>query len=139
MDDIVDIALRFMTTPTDTTGTGGEITVTPYGGGNINDTYVVEPAGGPRFILQRINQHVFPKPQLIMINLRTVMEHIARQPDHTQEERRWELPDLVPARDGQDFIFEPTKTSGAPSTSSRAQEPGPRSRTPNTLAKPAML
>ena len=106
MDDIVDIALRFMTTPSDTTGTGGEITVTPYGGGNINDTYVVEPAGGPRFILQRINQHVFPKPQLIMINLRTVMEHIGRQSDHAQEERRWELPDIVPARDGHDFIFD---------------------------------
>ncbi len=66
MDDVVDIALRFVTTPTDTTGTGSGIAVTPHGGGNINDTYVVEPAAGPRFILQRINQHVFPKPQLIM-------------------------------------------------------------------------
>ncbi|MCJ7551457.1 MAG: aminoglycoside phosphotransferase family protein [Anaerolineae bacterium] len=106
MDDVVDIAQRFVTSPTDTTGTGSGIAVTPYGGGNINDTYLVELAAGPLFILQRINQHVFPKPQLIMINLRTVMEHIGRLPDHAQEERRWELPDIVPARDGQDFVFD---------------------------------
>lgn len=106
MDNIVDVAQRFMTTPTDTMGTGSGIAVTPYGDGNINDTYVVESATRPHFILQRINQHVFPKPQLIMINMRTVMEHIAPLPDPTQEERRWELPTIMPARDGQDFTFD---------------------------------
>lgn len=106
MDDVKDIALQFAATPTSTTGGRDEITATPYGSGNINDTYVVEPATGPRFILQRINQNVFPNPQLIMINMRTVMEHIEGQPDKAKEKRRWELPTIIPTRDGQDYTLD---------------------------------
>ena len=38
---------------------------TPYGKGHINDTYLSN-ACDPRFILQRINNNVFKRPQDVM-------------------------------------------------------------------------
>lgn len=97
MNDVKAVAAAFH--PEDTI-----CSVTPYGTGNINDTYVVE-CQDSRFILQRINQNVFPMPKLIMVNLRTVMDHIAEKPSPTGG-KRWELPQIVPARDGQDWVID---------------------------------
>ncbi|MHB1319453.1 MAG: phosphotransferase enzyme family protein [Anaerolineae bacterium] len=91
--------------------------VEPLGTGNINDTYLVQLKGdGKRdssrvFVLQRINQKVFPHPELIMANLRAVMEHIAAKEGAAGTgaltgARRWELPGVVPARDGQDYVID---------------------------------
>lgn len=58
--------------------------VEPYGAGNVNDTYLVHlteiapHAGGDRFVLQRVNKRVFPRPELILHNMRIFLEHIAR-------------------------------------------------------------
>ena len=48
------------------------------GDGNINDTYLVEDSGRS-FVLQRINSHVFPRPELVVENFVTVTAHIAEQ------------------------------------------------------------
>ncbi|MCU0520246.1 MAG: aminoglycoside phosphotransferase family protein [Anaerolineae bacterium] len=90
----------------------------PLGSGNINDTYLVHLKGDGRpgsfraFVLQRINQKVFPHPELIMANLRAMMEHIAAKAgapgdaDVLGGTRRWELPGVVPAEDGRDYVID---------------------------------
>lgn len=58
---------------------GGRIlAVTPYGSGHINDTFLtlVETVSGQRrFILQRINHHVFRQPDQLMENVARVCAH----------------------------------------------------------------
>ena len=55
----------------------GEITsCTPYGNGHINDTFLVVTNGGKRYILQRINHHIFTEPQNIMSNICAVTDFI---------------------------------------------------------------
>jgi len=46
-----------------------------YGNGHINDTFLIV-AENKRYILQRINDVVFPKPQQVMENIRGITEHI---------------------------------------------------------------
>jgi hypothetical protein len=90
----------------------GALHVEPYGSGNINDTFLVriDADAERRFILQRINQKVFPYPRKIMENLRTITEHIdARIGPGTGSpvsSRRWELPAVVSTRAGQDYVID---------------------------------
>jgi Ser/Thr protein kinase RdoA (MazF antagonist) len=82
-----------------------------YGAGNVNDTFLVtlnthEPLiGADRFVLQRINQHVFRQPELILVNMRIFTDamraQLAREADGAQ--RRWEVPLVIPTRQGQDY------------------------------------
>ncbi len=51
-------------------------TVTEFGNGNINDTYIVTCASQEKFVLQRINTHVFKQPHRIMQNMRAFTEHV---------------------------------------------------------------
>lgn len=55
--------------------------VTPLGNGLINDTFLVTSSETQPFILQRINRHVFPQPELITANLLVLNEHIQKQTD----------------------------------------------------------
>lgn len=48
----------------------------PYGNGHINDTFLTVCEGGKRYILQRINHHIFTKPQEIMQNICAVTDFI---------------------------------------------------------------
>ncbi len=50
--------------------------LTPLGGGNINDTWLVRTAHNA-FIIQRLNRQVFPHPEQIMTNLLTISRHLA--------------------------------------------------------------
>ena len=52
--------------------------VTPYGNGLINHTWKVE-LPGRKFILQKINTEVFPKPALISCNIRKVSEFLKQE------------------------------------------------------------
>ena len=58
---------------------GGEpLSAVPYGSGHINDTYLVRLGPGvrpDRFILQRINHHVFRRPDELMANVERVCAH----------------------------------------------------------------
>lgn len=106
MVNLTDIAEQFNTN-------GSVLNVQEYGTGNVNDTYLVtlDTAGtNKHFILQRINQRVFHKPQLIMVNMQALSEHVhqrlagerLRQPDG----RRWEVPHVYPCRDGNNYYLD---------------------------------
>ncbi|MEO0039776.1 MAG: hypothetical protein RIS38_724, partial [Verrucomicrobiota bacterium] len=57
---------------------GPVMSVEPFGAGHINDTFRLR-AGKPglerRFILQRINGQVFPRPDQLMENMERVCAH----------------------------------------------------------------
>ena len=52
----------------------------PHGTGHINDTFcaTLGQAGTPvRYLLQRINHHVFKAPELVMENVQRVTAHLS--------------------------------------------------------------
>lgn len=79
----------------------------PHGQGLINDTFVVTTDSGRQIILQRINRHVFPHPERIMENLRTLTVHIRQcaVTDGTAG-RTLRLPEILMARDGRNFVID---------------------------------
>lgn len=87
IDELTHIAQQFL-------GNTAAGRIRPLGNGNINDTYLVEaehPAA-ERFVLQRINQDVFPFPHQVMDNLCAFMDHVHSQLSTLPPERRWEVP-----------------------------------------------
>lgn len=87
---------------------GAVLGIHPHGHGLINDTYLVstdDPLRS-RLILQRINRRAFPEPELIIANLRTLLEHIHDRQRRDALERDLRFPALCPARDGRDFILD---------------------------------
>ena len=73
------------------------------GSGNVNDTFLVTHAGQGHgaFVLQRLNTHVFQRPELVMRNLEALGTHVQRRltsPPPELEGRRWEIPRVVPCR-----------------------------------------
>jgi Ser/Thr protein kinase RdoA (MazF antagonist) len=48
----------------------------PYGNGHINDTFCIETEGPRRYILQRVNSHVFRQPDKLMENIERVTRHV---------------------------------------------------------------
>lgn len=74
----------------------------PHGSGHINDTYRVtfDEKGTTRaHILQRINHHVFTRPDALMENIQRVTAHLAEQmADDPDRERR--VLRLIPTREG---------------------------------------
>lgn len=69
------------------------------GQGLINDTFLVR-GESFRFVLQRINQAVFPDPAAIMANLKVLNAHVLRQARSTNDCR---LPELIPTLLGDDL------------------------------------
>jgi hypothetical protein len=85
-------------------------TVTPYGNGHINDTFLVTCAGGAappqRFILQRINTHVFKDPLAVMANIAAVTCHLRERLTREGDPSEGCALSLVPARDGRDYAID---------------------------------
>ena len=82
-----------------------------YGSGNVHDTFLVTLKSGPdhHLILQRMNARVFPHPELVMGNMRTVTEHIRRrlQCVPLNSERRWEVPRVLLTAEAADHWVDP--------------------------------
>jgi Ser/Thr protein kinase RdoA (MazF antagonist) len=82
-----------------------------YGNGNVNDTFriTLDCRENKHFILQRINTRVFPKPELVMLNLRTFTEHVHQrlQSSPPRAGRPWEVVRVLSAQDGQDHWIDP--------------------------------
>jgi Ser/Thr protein kinase RdoA (MazF antagonist) len=93
------------------TGQSGSIkAVEKCGRGIINDTYLVELSGqADSFILQRINTHVFKRPELIMHNLRLVCEyiHTVKKITRSRSDSDWKMLRIIPTRDNRDFFIDP--------------------------------
>lgn len=88
---------------------GRLIAVQPIPGGNVNDTYQAvfrTTFSEERVVLQRINRRVFKRPAWIMANLRIVGDHVHRRLEREAagEDRVWQLPRIVRARDGKDWV-----------------------------------
>ena len=82
-----------------------------HGSGNINDTFLVTTGSEAeeRFILQRINTHVFRRPELVMRNMRAVTEHVRERLRQAPlgEGRRWETVRVLLTRGGRDHWIDP--------------------------------
>ncbi|MCK5801972.1 MAG: aminoglycoside phosphotransferase family protein [Lentisphaeria bacterium] len=90
---------------------GRLVNVQPTGSGNVNDTYMAvfrTHFSEERFILQKINSNVFPNPVQVMENMRTITEHVHRRLEETDEDadRVWQLPRIIPTRNGQDYLLD---------------------------------
>lgn len=76
----------------------------PCGSGHINDTFEVRFSQGGvpiRYIIQRINHHVFKRPDLVMDNIARVTSHIARKLQEAEvEDRDRRVLTLIPCRSG---------------------------------------
>lgn len=83
VDELFAIAARFTLRAPPTT-------IEPFGGGNINETFLLwaDDASGTRdeYVLQRINREVFGDPGALMENVVTVSDHLTTR----------FMPDLVP-------------------------------------------
>jgi hypothetical protein len=83
---------------------GEFISASPCGAGHINDTYEVRFSQGGlpvRYILQRINHHVFKQPHLVMDNIARVTTHLAaklREQGVPEVDRK--VLTLIPCRNG---------------------------------------
>ncbi len=57
---------------------GRVIDVSPFGSGHINDTYRVltDRPGAKRYLLQRVNHHVFENVAAVMQNIQLVTQHL---------------------------------------------------------------
>lgn len=51
--------------------------VVPFVGGHINASYLIAADERPRYLLQRINEQVFPRPELVAANVERVVDHVA--------------------------------------------------------------
>lgn len=94
---------------------GRLVAVLPAGNGNVNDTYqaIFRTAfDETRFILQKINTKVFTRPDRIMANLRVLTDHVIHRLDREagRADRVWQLPRIIPCRDGKDYF---TNAGGA--------------------------
>lgn len=72
--------------------------IKPYGEGHINVTYVVNTESGKRYILQKINNSVFPDVPALMRNIGLVTDHLRRK---TADSRR--VMELIRTKDGGNY------------------------------------
>lgn len=81
-----------------------DLTITdigPLGNGLINSTFLVN-AGEFRFVLQRINSHVFAQPEQILVNLQRITQHI-----QTNSAARLAIPSLLQTASNANFVIDP--------------------------------
>ena len=88
---------------------GQLVTIVPIGSGNINDTFLAifrNTFTETQVVLQRMNEKVFPDPGLIMRNMHRVTQHAHERltAELATSDRVWQMPKIVPTRDGGDFF-----------------------------------
>ena len=80
---------------------GTPVSCERYGSGHINETYLVVTDAGKRYILQKINHHVFQDVEGLMRNISAVTEHLSRKdadPRHSLH--------IIPTNDGKAYATE---------------------------------
>lgn len=81
---------------------GSYIGIRDYGEGHINSTFLVETTG-KRYILQKINTHVFKEPQKLMDNIVAVTEYLHSRIISELGDPYRETLTLIPTKDGKWF------------------------------------
>jgi Ser/Thr protein kinase RdoA (MazF antagonist) len=104
LEKLFDVAYQF-------SPFGSVRSVLEHGGGNVNDTYIVEGEGRSRFIMQRINTRVFKRPERIIQNMVAIDKHIESKRDVLAAlgSRRWALPTVLHARNGKPYFVDSDK------------------------------
>lgn len=89
---------------------GGEtISIQPWGNGHINDTFMVEiqtNEGKERRILQKINRHVFKKPEEVMENIYNVTSYLNKKITENGGDPTRETLNVVPTVEGKSFYLD---------------------------------
>ena len=86
----------------------GEMEAFPYGNGHINDTLCVSvynEAGCRRYIMQRVNNYVFPKPVEVIENIEKVTAYLRGIIEENGGDVERETLTLVPAKDGKNYVI----------------------------------
>ena len=82
--------------------TGNPVSCQRYGFGHINVTYLVVTDQGLRYILQKINDHVFPNVAQLQENIAAVTAHLRMQ---TSE--KYGVLTLIPTQEGATYHYTP--------------------------------
>ncbi len=82
-----------------------EISFIPYGSGHIQDTFYVEDQG-EKFLIQRINQNVFPKPKEVMENIIKVTGFLKEKMAKENRNVLREVMTVVPTKEGKAFFID---------------------------------
>jgi hypothetical protein len=89
---------------------GTFLSAQPFGNGHIHDTYAAifetEPGQARRYILQRMNTHVFTHPGQVMENIQKVTTHLRRVIEEGGGDPQRETLTLIPTLDGSIFYQE---------------------------------
>ena len=80
------------------------VTFTPYGSGHIQDTFLVE--NGEKYILQRINQHVFPDPKGVMENIVGVTTFLKEKMAKAGRDVLREVMTVCPTTTGENYLID---------------------------------
>lgn len=78
------------------------VKIAPYGGGHINSTFLVD--SDPKYILQKINTHVFPHPVELMQNIELVTNHLVKKLTENGEDASKGTYRVIKAKDGNNFV-----------------------------------
>jgi len=92
---------------------GRLVALEPFGNGNINDTFLAiyrNTFTETQVILQRVNRNVFPQPEAIMANMHEITRHCHEKLEADakagRDDRVWQMPRIVKARDSKDFVID---------------------------------
>jgi Ser/Thr protein kinase RdoA (MazF antagonist) len=90
---------------------GRLVALEPLGAGNVNDTFRVvlrTTFSEEQYVLQRINHNVFKNPAQVMANMKAVTDfaHKQIQAEADQADRIWQLPRVIPADNGDDYVID---------------------------------
>ncbi|MBQ7785972.1 MAG: aminoglycoside phosphotransferase family protein [Clostridia bacterium] len=87
----------------------GEKEAAPYGNGHINETLCVvvsRAEGQERFILQRVNSYVFPRPVEVIENIEKTTAYLSGIIREEGGDPLRETLTLVPAKDGKHYVID---------------------------------
>lgn len=80
--------------------------ITPYGGGHINDTFLVTCTDGEEYVLQHINSYVFKHPDEIMENIMGVTKFIADKLTAEGKDPSRRTLTIIPTSEGKSFYVD---------------------------------
>ena len=87
---------------------GNPIEVTPFGNGHINDTFkVTMDSGDTKYILQRVNHHIFTNIEMLQNNIQVVTTHIRKKlKERNEEEIDRKVLTFLPTKDGKKYFHD---------------------------------
>lgn len=88
---------------------GQVVTVLTIDTGNVNDTFRVikrTTYSEVQFVLQRISSAVFPRPDLVMANMKAITDYAHKRLEEqvTKANRIWQLPRVIPTLGAKDYF-----------------------------------